>query len=213
MFRETQQRKIDLKEDDPNTVELMVKFFYTFNYETPLPTEVSSLGLHARVYTIADKYGVLELKSFALENFKNGLLVSNEDGKAMVEATHALAECNPPPTCDTALHDLMVKAWLHGGEDLLADIGEAEVLSLMEKVPWLATPLAVLLLKHMNAKSLQLSCNNWHANSERMPVDKWDVMAGQPMGCPQCRPPFDTPDFKNHQRSVSYQNGETVGGI
>ena len=69
MFRETQQRKIDLKEDDPSMVEVMIKFFYTFDYTFPLQTETSSLGLHARVYTIADKYEVLDLKAIALTNF------------------------------------------------------------------------------------------------------------------------------------------------
>ena len=194
MFRETQQRKIDLKEDDPSMVEVMIKFFYTFDYTFPLQTETSSLGLHARVYTIADKYEVLGLKAIALENFKNGLLVSHEDGKAMVEATHAVAECNPPPTCDTTLHDLVVKAWLHGGEDLFADVGKAEVLSLFVEVPWLAAPLAALLLEHFEAASLHLSCKN--GCREHMPVSTWEVMTGHPMSCIRCHPWIDTLRYK-----------------
>jgi hypothetical protein len=63
MFKETQERKIDLKEDDPSMVELMVQFFYTFDYTSLEHSGIAPLDLHARVHTIADKYEVLGLKS------------------------------------------------------------------------------------------------------------------------------------------------------
>lgn len=141
MFKEAQQRTIDLKEDDPIMVELVVKFFYAFDYDnTPAQSEILPLGLHARACTIADKYEVLVLRSIALAKFKNALLASRKDGKAMVEAAHALtecstlAECSTWPSCDTTLYDLMIEAQLHGGEDLLVSIGKAEVSNLFTDI-------------------------------------------------------------------------------
>jgi hypothetical protein len=147
MFKETQQRKIDLEEDDLSMVELLVKFFYTFDYDnTPANTEMSALGLHASVYTIADKYEVLALKSTALARFKEVLVEFYDVGEVMVEATRDLTGFLPPPTCDTTLHDLVVEAWIIGGEVLSQDIGEEEVLSLFTEMTWLSTAFATRML-------------------------------------------------------------------
>jgi hypothetical protein len=147
MFKETQQRKIDLEEDELGMVELLVKFFYTFDYDnTPANTEMSALGLHASVYTIADKYEVLALKSTALARFKEVLVEFYDVGEVMVEATRDLTGFLPPPTCDTTLHDLVVEAWIIGGEVLSQDIGEEEVLSLFTEMTWLSTAFATRML-------------------------------------------------------------------
>jgi hypothetical protein len=88
MFTESQQRRIDLKEDDPSMVELMVRFFYTFDYDYPLArADVSALALHIRVYIIADRYEVLHLKSVAFKNFRSDLFARCKVGETMAQAT------------------------------------------------------------------------------------------------------------------------------
>jgi hypothetical protein len=185
MFKETQQRRIDLKEDDPSMVEHMVKFFYTFDYDnTPEESETSQIGLHARIYTIADKYEVLILKGIALAKFKSCLSASYKDGKVMVEGTHALTEARPLPTCDTTMHDIMIEAWLHGGEQLLADIGEAEVSSLFTEATWLSVALAIRMFKGLKADSLRGSCTNGCTHLTRMEPEA--VMSGAQVRCGRC---------------------------
>jgi hypothetical protein len=185
MFRETQERKIDLKEDDPSLVEMMIKYFYTFTYdETPPRAEISSLGLHARMYTTADKYEVLGLKAIALENFEHTVSSSCENGKVMVEGARALAQCNPPPTCDTTLHDLMIEAWLHGGEELFADIGEAEFESFLTEVPWLSAAFATRPFKGFKPELLQVDCIDG-CGCRGDDIDSLTVMSGAPLRCSQ----------------------------
>jgi hypothetical protein len=191
MFRETQERKIDLKDDDPSLVEMMIKYFYTFTYdETPPRAETSSLGLHARIYTIADKYEVLDLKAIALENFEHAVSSSCKNGKVMVEGARALTECNPPPTCDTTLHDLMIEAWLHGGEELFADVGEAELDSFLTEVPWLAAAFATRLFKGFMSEPLQVDCiGGYGCRGEG--TDSQTVMSGVHLRCSLCHPWMD----------------------
>jgi hypothetical protein len=185
MFKETQQRKVDLKEDDSSMVEPMVNFFYTFDCTTPEGSEISPLDLHARVYTIADKYEVLGLKSVALAKFKAGLVASYKDGKAMVEATRALTASRPLPNCDTTLHDLMTEAWYHGGEDTFASGDEAEISSLFEEVVWLPVAVTLHTLKSLKADMLRGSCADG-CNLVRG-MDAWKVMTGFVVKCNYCQ--------------------------
>ena len=186
MFKETQERKVDLKEDDPSMVELMIKFFYTFGYDNPpAQSDISLLGLHARVYTIADKYEVLVLKSLALAKFKSGLYTSYKDGKVMVEATRALTACRPLPCCDTTLHDLMTEAWYHGGKDIFASGDEADISSMFEEVVWLPVAVAKHTLKDMNSDSLRGRCTDGCKKVSE--VDIWSVMTGIVVRCKYCQ--------------------------
>jgi len=168
MFQESQKRRIDLKEDDPSTVETMIKYLYTLGYDATAQSEISPLGLHARIYTIADKYEVLALKSIALERFRRDVAALCKDGKAMVEATHALDACRPFPICDPSLHDLMVEAWLLGGKCLLANIGESETSSLLSEVAWLSVALANRMLKSSKSDSLPVSLTKLLTGAERL---------------------------------------------
>jgi hypothetical protein len=176
MFKETQLRKIDLEEDDPSMVELLVKFFYTFDYDNT-PMRSDNIGLHARVYTIADKYEVLGLKSIALARFKEGLVESHKDGDAMVQATRTLAECLPPPTCDTVLHDLMVKAWILGGDALFLAVGEAEISSLFTEMTWLSAAFATRMLKRMKPGPICGHCKDLISQADCLHKRERDVLS------------------------------------
>lgn len=124
MFTESQKRRIDLKEDDPSMVELMVRFFYTFDYDyISAQPDVPLLSLHIRVFIIADRYEVLKLKSIALGRFKSDLFARCKDGEFMVRATRAVEEHMPLPICNTTLRDLVIKALDRGSAILFLDIG------------------------------------------------------------------------------------------
>ncbi|KAI0147301.1 hypothetical protein GGR57DRAFT_259153 [Xylariaceae sp. FL1272] len=79
-FKENHEGIVDLPDDDPRAVEMMVYYFYHFRYDlagtlagdadtdaSPMP---SALVLHVLVYAIAEKYNIQGLKAFALEEFK-----------------------------------------------------------------------------------------------------------------------------------------------
>lgn len=205
MFKEAQQRKIDLKEDDPNIVELMVKFFYTFDYDNaPTPPEISPLGLHARIYTIADKYEVLVLKSIALAKLKSCLSASYKDAKIMVEGTYGVTEARPHPSCDTLLHDLMIEAWLHGGEHLFAEIGEAEILSLFMDVAWLSVALAARMFKSLKSDSLRASCVNGCTYLTRIETET--MVTGVSVNCGRCSALLDKSGTKTKLSKVEVKS-------
>ncbi|KAI9812333.1 MAG: hypothetical protein M1827_004782 [Pycnora praestabilis] len=69
-FVEATSRKIDLEDDDPIMVEKMLSYLYKFNYglQRATPTE-STLSSHAKIYALADKYDVQDLKGLAQTKF------------------------------------------------------------------------------------------------------------------------------------------------
>ncbi|KAI0859965.1 hypothetical protein F4860DRAFT_481275 [Xylaria cubensis] len=88
-FKETRERIVDLPDDDPWAVKMMVHYFYHFEYDTQSVMESSqnsseathaslgeasqipsSLVLHAKIYALAEKYNICGLKDFALQEFK-----------------------------------------------------------------------------------------------------------------------------------------------
>ena len=169
-----------MKEDDPTMVELMVKFFYTFDYTALEHSEISPLDLHTRVYTIANKYEVLGLKSIALAKFKSGLHASYQNGKAMVEATRALTACRPLPCCDTTLHDLIIEAWLHGGEATFDNVDDAEIETLYTEEAWLPVALSMRTVKGIKRNMLRGRC------CDVKDLDSWTMMAGIEVKCCYC---------------------------
>jgi hypothetical protein len=184
MFKETQERKIDLKEDDPSMVELMVQFFYTFDYTSLEHSGIAPLDLHARVHTIADKYEVLGLKSIALAKFKSKLQLYHHDGKVMIAATRALAACRPLPCCDTTLHDLVIEAWLHGGEDTFDNVEDAEIDTLYIDEGWLPRAPAKRAMKGIKRNMLRGRCTNRCKSVKE--IDSWTMMAGIAVTCRLC---------------------------
>ncbi|KAI0096202.1 hypothetical protein GGR51DRAFT_553681 [Nemania sp. FL0031] len=79
-FKENREGIVDLPDDDPRAVEMMVYYFYHFRYDlaetltedvdtdaSPMP---SALVLHVLIYALAEKYNIQGLKASALEEFK-----------------------------------------------------------------------------------------------------------------------------------------------
>ncbi|TRX91084.1 hypothetical protein FHL15_008066 [Xylaria flabelliformis] len=88
-FKETREGIVDLPDDDPWAVKMMIHYFYHFEYDTQSIWEFpqnsseathaslseasqmpSSLVLHAKIYALAEKYNICGLKDFALQEFK-----------------------------------------------------------------------------------------------------------------------------------------------
>ncbi|TVY27059.1 hypothetical protein LHYA1_G004766, partial [Lachnellula hyalina] len=84
-FKEGITKTIDLKDDDPRTVDLFIKFLYTADYDVLQAPETShdptvvhttepdELLVHAKVYILAEKYDVSALKFIASKKFQLSL--------------------------------------------------------------------------------------------------------------------------------------------
>ncbi|KAK5011825.1 hypothetical protein LTR60_004694 [Cryomyces antarcticus] len=81
-FLEAESGVIDLDADDPNAVEAMLRFYYTSSYNEDDKIDAESgvvvprMLLNARVYTVADKYNILELKNLSKAKFKLAVATS-----------------------------------------------------------------------------------------------------------------------------------------
>ncbi|KAK4171227.1 hypothetical protein QBC36DRAFT_305438 [Triangularia setosa] len=89
-FKETQEGKFDLPDDDPRLVHIMVHYLYHFEYDVQLHHECGHFGgletdgdgtdvsepirdvlvTHAKVYALAEKYMIRGLKAVTLRQFK-----------------------------------------------------------------------------------------------------------------------------------------------
>ncbi|EHA58135.1 hypothetical protein MGG_15320 [Pyricularia oryzae 70-15] len=87
-FKEAETNRIDLQEDDPQAVQLMVCFFYHEDYgvtqnaltkEDPreilgqpiVPQDSSQLDTHIKVHVLADKYCLDKLKALSQTKFRD----------------------------------------------------------------------------------------------------------------------------------------------
>ncbi|KAK5121590.1 hypothetical protein LTR85_004762 [Meristemomyces frigidus] len=71
-FLESESRIIEVHEDDAEAVELMIGYFYAFDYsDEPKPEAKlkNSTLVNAVVYAIADKYEITDLKPLAMKKF------------------------------------------------------------------------------------------------------------------------------------------------
>lgn len=145
MFKEGSERKIELKEDLKCMVDRMVYYFYNFDYYNgsdstkPIePVPWHALWNHIQMYSIADKYDVPGLRTLALEKFKAFISGPDATSGLLENATHAVNKLQLPDT-DTALRDLLVKAWLLGGFAKTSIIEHPKHFAkLMAAAPWLS---------------------------------------------------------------------------
>lgn len=71
-FEEGCRGSIELKEEDPQYAGILLRYFYAHDYQID-DNGAPPLAVHARVYAIADKYGVSLLKDLAKEKFASAL--------------------------------------------------------------------------------------------------------------------------------------------
>ncbi|CAH0056208.1 unnamed protein product [Clonostachys solani] len=97
-FKEAITGEINLPADDPTAVKIMMNHFYNLNYsdgsattsetDPALPgdkTSKFSLLVHAKVYSLAEKYGIASLKKLAVDKFERQAR-KELDGEDFLEA-------------------------------------------------------------------------------------------------------------------------------
>ncbi|KAF5550413.1 ARM repeat protein [Fusarium napiforme] len=75
-WKESSERVIEIMDFDPAVVSAMTLFLYCFDYESP--ADSSAMIFHARVYQIADKYGIEALKRLAATKYRTSIDVGWE---------------------------------------------------------------------------------------------------------------------------------------
>ncbi|KAK4544760.1 hypothetical protein LTR36_004009 [Oleoguttula mirabilis] len=71
-FKEAEEKKIKLDDDDPEVVNAMLHYLYNFDYGGDYdnsPDRIAPIMLDIRVFAIADKYLITPLKELAVEVF------------------------------------------------------------------------------------------------------------------------------------------------
>ncbi|CAI6062719.1 unnamed protein product [Clonostachys chloroleuca] len=117
-FKEAITAEINLPEDDPVAIKIMMNHFYNLNYsdgsETTSETgsalaEAKKFSLldHAKVYSLAEKYGVPSLKKLAMDKFERQAR-KDCDGKDLVDA--AVEAYTGTVQDDRGLRDEVVRA-------------------------------------------------------------------------------------------------------
>ncbi|OJD23475.1 hypothetical protein ACJ73_05172 [Blastomyces percursus] len=74
-WKEVTENSIDLMDDDPRTIEAMIHFMYGFDYDSSGNSRgrISPMLFNARVYGVAEKYGVSHLKQEAKAKFEDAV--------------------------------------------------------------------------------------------------------------------------------------------
>jgi hypothetical protein len=106
-LQETHTGIIDLDDDDPVPVEVMLKYFYTGKYNEPInESEELRLQLQVQVltYNLADKYDIPTLMGLAGKRFKTTL----GGGATTKEYLSVVADVYTIPTSTNALRAIAV---------------------------------------------------------------------------------------------------------
>ncbi|RMZ00582.1 hypothetical protein D0862_06679 [Hortaea werneckii] len=96
-FKEAVDSCIDLVDDDPSAVEVMLRWLYygTFQVEKSKPPSMSTILFLARSYTIADKYLLADLRTTVGQKLRAALMHRDwdvEDLLALIEESFAGAD-------------------------------------------------------------------------------------------------------------------------
>lgn len=86
MTQEASKKELELHEDDPTAVRTMLRFLYGVKYDFDMPDDWNDIISHARVYVIAEKYCLHQLKKMAAEAMKS-LLHQLKIGNERVESS------------------------------------------------------------------------------------------------------------------------------
>ncbi|KAM0080729.1 hypothetical protein ACKRZS_007106 [Fusarium odoratissimum] len=123
-WKESSERVIDILDFDPPIVEAMTLFLYCFDYESP--ADSSAMMFHAKVYQIADKYGIEALKRLSATKFRASI---DENWKTDdFPVAIALAYTTTPPE-DRGLRDITVQVAFNNIGTLMSRDAFCETLS------------------------------------------------------------------------------------
>ncbi|KAM3416654.1 hypothetical protein BST61_g8245 [Cercospora zeina] len=139
-FLEAGKKHVVLKEDSPDAVNALLRFFYKGNYEAKTSANANSTALdqHVSVYVIADKYGVSRLTELATEKFKNSIKADSADFARIAEllwSTDEKPEALKAVVCTT----------IHDNKQLLKRDSKSEIVQVIKRTPALAAELCFAL--------------------------------------------------------------------
>lgn len=154
-FRETKERRVDLSEDPPAAVCLMIHYFYSLEYtwidERLKRLPASAYGpssprwgwflIHAQLAVLADKYGIEGLGTLATKQFGQQVDESLSTGKKtirhatadLLEATRYVYENTGPD--EKVLRGLVIQAFKGASYRLLRYTKKAEFQQLLGDIP------------------------------------------------------------------------------
>jgi len=119
-FQEAFTGVINLEDDDPATVFLMLCFLYTADYEVDPEHEPSAtLSIHAQMFTLADKYDLPALMSLAKQKY--------ESLQAKISLHDCLPSISEVYTLPSSGNSLRNSAVCYAREQLKQGLGEEKV--------------------------------------------------------------------------------------
>ncbi|KAF4333628.1 n-carbamoyl-l-amino acid hydrolase [Fusarium beomiforme] len=149
-WKESTEKRIDIKDFDPSVVEAMLRFIYSFDYSNTYGT--SSMVFDAQMYQIADKYDIPALKSESKNKFESAVATgwSMDDFPIAITVVY---ESTPPE--DRGLRDTVVETARENIERLLGKDGFCE---LIRKTPDFAADLIPFLCSKPSETVPQYRC-------------------------------------------------------
>ncbi|KAH7019639.1 BTB/POZ protein [Ilyonectria destructans] len=153
-WKESSQRKIDVKDFDASVVEAMLRFMYSFDYSNIYGT--STMAFDAQVYQIADKYDVPGLKAHSKDKFGAAITAgwSMDDFPLAVTVVY-----ESTPSADRGLRDLVVETSQENIDKLLEHDGFCE---LIRKTPDFAADLIPFLCGKLSTTMPRYECPSCH---------------------------------------------------
>ncbi|KAM0229761.1 hypothetical protein ACHAPO_009835 [Fusarium lateritium] len=123
LWKETTESKIEIKDFEPDVVEAMLFFIYSFDYDAA--SDSSSMVFDAQVYQIADKYDIPALKTCSKEKFTSAITASwnTDDFPIAVSVVYSTT-----PLEDRGLRDLVVDIAQKNIDTLVGRDGFSELL-------------------------------------------------------------------------------------
>ncbi|KIL87491.1 hypothetical protein FAVG1_09197 [Fusarium avenaceum] len=121
--KESIEKVIHITDFDSSVIDAMLFFIYHFGYIND--SEESDMAFHAKVYQVADKYGILALKEYAKKKFSTAVNAnwSTEDFPIAIELVYTTT----PPE-DRGLRDLVVETSSASLEKLIIRDGFCQAL-------------------------------------------------------------------------------------
>ncbi|KAL2002768.1 hypothetical protein VTN02DRAFT_5986 [Thermoascus thermophilus] len=139
-YQEGENRRLELKEEDPDVIQAVLDFLYTGDYETDeidYSQDVNALiNRHVQVYACADKFCISDLKDVAAKKFDEQLSLlleyvdsnNNNNEKGEVLATIIPEVYSTTPSTDRQLRDILTAKITEALPELLAG-GNEEIAS------------------------------------------------------------------------------------
>jgi hypothetical protein len=198
-IKESCEKSIEITDFDGSLVEAMIYFMYNSDYD--IPNGSSSMIFNAKMYQIADKYGISTLKRYARGKFS----ISIEEGWKDIDFPNAVGLAyNTTPPSDRGLRDAVVVTSLERFDALMErDDFNTELVSNAD--------FAVDIIRFQRERFRSIRCYTCKACSRAFdigkPIDKsWDgtVSAYQlpATACPVC----ERRDSLGMPRDVVYSN-------